>query len=346
MNKSKILFVDDEKRILRSLDAAFKFEDEFEVYTSNSAEEALRLVKGDQFHVIISDQRMPEVTGVELLEKVREVSPNTMRILLTGYADMDAIISSINEGEVFRYITKPWNNKELKDTVYQASRIASQYLNEATPLSKTKKEDHTPDFIKGTEIPILSDPLEISANVITQDNTNINICESLQEGILVLEFDEKAKSISEFVKTEYESQYPISIAHNMDQTIESLSQKKIAVVVACLGTGRGEISTLLKLLKKEYPLANTLAVADRADADEAIALINQGQVYRYLPKPVSKGRLKLSINSALVYYNKCKQNPTLLARHFVESVQSEQEPSPWLDRFVSAMSKLTRRKVD
>ncbi|MBX4377732.1 response regulator, partial [Mycobacterium tuberculosis] len=74
----------------------------------------------------ISDQRMPKKLGVEVLKEVKDVSPHTIRILLTGYADLTAVIDSINEGEIFRYITKPWQTDELKNIVNQATQIALQ----------------------------------------------------------------------------------------------------------------------------------------------------------------------------------------------------------------------------
>ena len=112
-----ILFVDDEENILRSLKRLFMDED-CEVFTASSGEDALKVLKENkEICVIVSDQRMPGMTGVDFLEKSRKISPGSIRILLTGYADINAAVDAINRGGTFRYITKPWKDEELFQTV-------------------------------------------------------------------------------------------------------------------------------------------------------------------------------------------------------------------------------------
>lgn len=120
--KATLLLVDDEERVLRSLEMLFKHR--FKVLSTADGNEALDMLRRERVHVIVSDQRMPIMTGVELLRRVREISPNTMRLLLTGYSDLEAIVNSVNEGEIFRYLTKPWGAKEITTTVSQAAEIA------------------------------------------------------------------------------------------------------------------------------------------------------------------------------------------------------------------------------
>lgn len=120
--RASVLFVDDEERVLRSLEMLFRAR--FKVYTTTDGHEAVDIARRDRIHVVVSDQRMPAITGVEVLRKVREVSPNTMRLLLTGYSDLQAIVDSVNEGEIFRYLSKPWSAKEIMNTVNQAAQIA------------------------------------------------------------------------------------------------------------------------------------------------------------------------------------------------------------------------------
>lgn len=121
-DKATLLFVDDEERVLRSLEVLFK--NRFRVLTTTDGSEAVAMVRRERVHVIVSDQRMPIMTGVEVLRRVREASPNTMRLLLTGYSDLEAIVNSVNEGEIFRYLSKPWSAKEILATVTQAAEIA------------------------------------------------------------------------------------------------------------------------------------------------------------------------------------------------------------------------------
>jgi CheY-like chemotaxis protein len=116
---SRILVVDDEEAILETM--TYTFEDDYQVLTASSASEALDLLERDgPVSVVISDQRMPEMTGVEFLSKVFEMNPTTTRIILTGFADMDAIIRAINDGHVYAYITKPWEPADLKQVVRRA----------------------------------------------------------------------------------------------------------------------------------------------------------------------------------------------------------------------------------
>ncbi|HSC93506.1 MAG TPA: response regulator [Burkholderiales bacterium] len=120
--KARILFVDDEERIVNALRSIFR--SGYHVFTATNGAEALEFVRKFQPHVVVSDQRMPQMTGVELLRRVKGLAPNTVRMLLTGYSDLAAIVGSINEGEVYRFISKPWDNQEIQKIVAEAAAIA------------------------------------------------------------------------------------------------------------------------------------------------------------------------------------------------------------------------------
>lgn len=117
--RPRILVVDDEEAILETM--SFTFMDDYEVVTSSDARRALEiLAESEPFAVVITDQRMPGMTGVELLAEVLAKHPQTMRIMLTGFADSDATIQAINDGQVYAYINKPWETDELKQLVKRA----------------------------------------------------------------------------------------------------------------------------------------------------------------------------------------------------------------------------------
>jgi len=117
--RPRILVVDDEEAILETM--TFTFEDEYEVHTSPDARRALEILDERQpFAVVLTDQRMPNMSGVEFLKEVCKRHPSTVRIILTGFADMDAIIDAINDGHVYAYITKPWEPDQLKQVMKQA----------------------------------------------------------------------------------------------------------------------------------------------------------------------------------------------------------------------------------
>lgn len=124
VEKPTILFVDDEERILRSLEMAFRVG--YRVILANSGQQALQILRETPVDVIVSDQRMPRMSGVEVLKAAKDLSPRTMRILLTGYSDLTGIIGSINEGEIYRYVQKPWRLDELRTTVDEATGLARQ----------------------------------------------------------------------------------------------------------------------------------------------------------------------------------------------------------------------------
>lgn len=123
-----ILYVDDELNNLVSFKAVFRIK--YNVLTAISGEEAINLLKSNEVHIIITDQRMPHMTGVEFLESILGEYPDPIRILLTGYADMNAVIDAINKGKIFHYLTKPWNEEELNMTITRAYDVYKQRIEE------------------------------------------------------------------------------------------------------------------------------------------------------------------------------------------------------------------------
>jgi len=120
-----LLIVDDERGILNTLEESFR--DMFKVYTANSGTEALQIFRDSEIHLVLSDQRMPEMTGVELFGKLKEINPTPVRILITGYSDINVVIRGLNEGLMWQYVTKPWDTEDLKALL---RRAAKHYLKE------------------------------------------------------------------------------------------------------------------------------------------------------------------------------------------------------------------------
>ena len=114
----KIMIVDDEPANLRALERLFR--DTYEVITVESGAAALELLRQHDIALLITDQRMPGMTGIELLRNTVALRPRMVRIILTGYTDVDALVEAINGGQVYRYVTKPWSNEELRVTVKRA----------------------------------------------------------------------------------------------------------------------------------------------------------------------------------------------------------------------------------
>lgn len=122
--KISVLYVDDEENNLISFKATFRLK--YKIYTALSGTDAMQIVEQHPIDIIITDQRMPQMTGVEFLEEVIKVNPDPMRILLTGYADMSAVVEAVNKGKIFHYLSKPWSEEELDETIQRAYEIFSE----------------------------------------------------------------------------------------------------------------------------------------------------------------------------------------------------------------------------
>lgn len=139
--KFKLLFVDDEADILDSLMRTFRRD--YEVFTANSGVEGIELLKAEKVDLIISDQRMPDVTGDEVLKFAMQHQPEAIRILLTGYSDMESLVRCVNDAGIYKYITKPWEPEDLRLTVVRALESLSleRQLKVATAHLKKAYQD-------------------------------------------------------------------------------------------------------------------------------------------------------------------------------------------------------------
>lgn len=113
-----LLIVDDEIEVTKSL--ARQFRRKYKIHTAHNVDEAIEVMENENIQVVISDQRMPGLTGVDFFHKIKDRYPDALKLILTGYSDIEAVIGAINEGQVFRYITKPWNPTELEATIKEA----------------------------------------------------------------------------------------------------------------------------------------------------------------------------------------------------------------------------------
>lgn len=118
--KHCLLIVDDEPNVCDSVHDLLRRE--FRVLKANSAQEGYELMQREEVHIVMSDQRMPQITGVELLAKVKSKYPQAVRMLFTGFADLESIIAAINQGHIFGFLKKPWQPEELEGAVRQAAQ--------------------------------------------------------------------------------------------------------------------------------------------------------------------------------------------------------------------------------
>lgn len=121
IDKIHVLYIDDEDNNLKSFKASLR--KDFKIFTAIDGEEGLRIASEEEIHVVIADQRMPGMTGTEFFEKMVKINPDPVRILLTGYSDIASVIDAINKGEVYRFIDKPWNIEQIKNSIKNAADI-------------------------------------------------------------------------------------------------------------------------------------------------------------------------------------------------------------------------------
>lgn len=283
--KGKVLCVDDEPNISRALQ--WLLQKEFEVITANSGQDALALVRQHDFDVLISDQRMPMMTGVEFLREARKISPRSVRILLTGYSDLQAILRSVNESEIYRFINKPWNISELPRVVEQAATIAKTQPVEAPE----------PELTEDAPIGVETD----SCVLLIDDD--IRMRDVVQE------------ALGESVRFVH--------AENLAEAISVLNEQSVAVIISEIHVGAVDATRLIKIMKQKHPEIVAVMFSGQSDADIVASLINEGQIYRFVPKPVRVGYLKLVINSAFVKHRRLLETPALAGRHAVVAMANE-----------------------
>lgn len=163
-----ILYVDDERQNLVSFKATFRRE--YRIFTALNAKEGMEILRHNNIHLIISDQRMPGMTGVQFLEKILPEYPDSIRMVLTGFSDVTAIIDAINNGRVFRYITKPWDENELRMTIENARKIYSLQINNKQLVTKLRQKIEEQEKILKLFMKYVPEPIVQRALSATDDS--------------------------------------------------------------------------------------------------------------------------------------------------------------------------------
>lgn len=146
VNKAiNVLYVDDEPHNLTAFKAAFRRD--FNVFLAESAAEAWKIIEENDIHVILSDQRMPVTTGIEFFESIIKTHPEPIRILITGYTDISAVIDAINRGQVYKYLTKPWNDNDIRIFVRAAHEVFNLRRQNAELTAKLANANRKLEFL-------------------------------------------------------------------------------------------------------------------------------------------------------------------------------------------------------
>lgn len=136
--KHTLLVVDDEPDVCDSVHDLLRRE--FRVLKARNAEEGLKLLRENEVHIIMTDQRMPKITGVELLQKARAGHPQAVRMLFTGYADLESIIQAINYGHIFKFLKKPWQPEDLEQAVRDAGLEYERLMEQNDLMERLRHE--------------------------------------------------------------------------------------------------------------------------------------------------------------------------------------------------------------
>lgn len=279
----RILFVDDEERILRSL--ALQFRRHYEVLTESDPLRALQRLREEHIHVLVSDQRMPQMSGAQLLAEAREIAPNTLRILLTGYSDLDAAVEALNDGGIFRYLTKPWDQQEMAFTLRQAAELA---VRQTQPLPSAASET-------------LSAPLSL------------------------LLLDEEPDTLSVVGEFCVAGGHRLLRARNLVEAMLQLNNESVDILVSDLKLAGEDTAPLLKTLAQAHPRLLSLVVTPFQDTQALLRLVNEAQIFRYLPKPIRRGLfekgLKAAAEQALIW----RAQPRQVVNRLAEVPRDERE---------------------
>lgn len=485
--KARILFVDDEKRVLNSMRGLFRRE--FELFLTTDGADAIRIASEYPIDVVVADQRMPGMTGIEVLGKVKELSPKTVRILLTGYADPEAVEGSINIGEVFRFLSKPCPPKTLRETLklaVEASRTAApsvtpvpievsepgpvasepepravesagaekvsevsmrcsvetqsttssrpavsqlkaatgstiddesgntqqekdpaqQNSNAATGNRKqldppapsrvaeadsgrwAVRKEATGEQSSVRELPTLepvsSDPAklaqlseradrqrqEASPAAATQSaessshwdkSTTIVLSGDTSHEFRAPNFDSVTSSAfsrvgvvfftvdPEFAETAMRAasgERTVALATTLAKVAETIEKKEAGVLVTDFTANSSVLQRMLGTLKQLMPELVTIVASNSRDTTDMISLINHGQVFRYILKPIEPKKLMYEINAASIKHLDLAQSPELAKRHRVVDMSRDDKPEETLNKFVTRIRQLRAAGAD
>ncbi|HZX16933.1 MAG TPA: response regulator [Pseudomonas sp.] len=278
----RILFVDDEERILRSL--ALQFRRDYQVLTESDPRRALERLKSEPVHIIVSDQRMPQMSGAELLAEAQQIAPDTLRILLTGYSDLDAAVEALNSGGIFRYLTKPWDQQEMAFTLRQAAQIAVRQL-------------QTP---------------KVSAAI-------------PQAALNVLLLDEDAPTLDVVAEFCVAGGHRLLRAASLNEAVALLNSQPVDLLVSDLHVAGEDTAPLLKSLAQAHPRLLSLVVTPFCDTQALLKLINEAQIFRYLPKPIRPGLFDKGLQAAAEQAQKWRAQPAQVVTRLAQQPRDDRE---------------------
>ena len=314
-NRARVLFVDDEKRVLRSMRGMFRRE--FDLFFATNGAAAVKIASEHAIDVIVADQRMPGMKGIEVLSRVKTLSPNTVRILLTGYADPTAVEGSINIGEVFRFLSKPCLPKLLRETLSLAVDAAKTEI-QSQPIRRANGQADV-DIARPPTAPFAQDmpPILVSKCKPAEDSRHeAPAAQAAAKEIGVVLYTVDAQFAETAIRA-LSKERSTTLATSLIKVMQTIEREKTGVLITDVATNDTRLQNIIGALKHYVPELVTVVVSGDRDSSDMINLINYGQIYRYLPKPVSPMQLRSDIDAAAVKHVDLRNNPESLKRHAV-----------------------------
>jgi response regulator RpfG family c-di-GMP phosphodiesterase len=306
--KPRLLFVDDEPSILNSLRVVFRTN--YDVTVTTDGFEAIEYLKTRPFDVVVSDQRMPKITGVEVLRRAYELAPNTVRILLTGYSDTDAILGAINDVEVHRFLQKPWDNSEIKRVVNEAIELANALSKSGVQPSAAKQSaDVIPIPVQHSAYPAIAQVPPSAGE---------------KETVLVVSSRKTLFSqIEAAMGGNKNSNFTLAHATGVLDVFQELERTPINIIICYFDVQSDADRTFIQMLKREHPYIFVIAVCDSTDSIRLIELINQAKIFRFVRTPINMTLLTRYIESAIRQAAEVRANPVLIRKQQAEKMPEE-----------------------
>lgn len=302
-NASHILLVDDEPLILNSMRDLLEVD--YVVHTAENGQKALEILSKNPIKVLISDERMPQMRGHQLLKRAKQISPNTIRILLTGYADLESVMNSVNSGEIFRYLNKPCRNDALLNVVRLGVQIYDR-LNSLnpTPSAPSPKSESKPDL-------------------------SLPKYDALFVGFTP---DEVAR-----LQLRLSKHFTIRAAPSVAEALKIIDEFPPAVIVSELKLDDGDGLDFLKAVLAENPQLIIIVLTETVDVSLITQAVNELNVFRYLPKPASQEDLERALMDAAARSAIYRVQPAANLRLTASQIQPPPKPTGSTDALLQRL---------
>lgn len=311
-NASHILLVDDEPLVLNSMRDLLEVD--YVVHTADNGQKALEILSKHPIKVLITDERMPQMRGHQLLKRAKQISPNTIRILLTGYADLESVMNSVNAGEIFRYLNKPCRNDALLNVV----RLGVQIYDRLSALNP-------------------------AINAAAKDDSKSDLSLPKYDALFIgFTPDEVAR-----LQLRLSKQFTIRTAPNAQEALQIIAEFPPDVIVSELKLDDYEGIDFLKAVLAENPQLIIIVLTETVDVGLITQAVNELNVFRYLPKPASQEDLERALMDAAaksaIYRAQPNANLRVTASQIQPPTNQTSATDDLLGRLKSVQDKLKRQ---